>query len=147
MRPFMLLLYALIFSCSNSFAQQQPGTATPANLKGSWDVQIMNKQHKVITTMTVSFSNQAADSCMSGPWAWKQVLVSNYRTTDADFFPGNDQLAYSLDGNELTIGRMNTCDAYLMLSGKVTGSRFQGNYSIVGIGGGEILGYFKARRN
>lgn len=145
MRIIRPCLYALFFVCSTSFAQQQPGTAPSTDLSGSWDVQIMDKHHQRVATMTVSFTNQDAFSCMVG--LWKQVAVSNYHTKKADFFPGNQPLSYSLRGNDLTFGEMTTCDAYQLLSGTVAGSHIEGTYSIVGISGGDILGYFKASRN
>ncbi len=145
MRTFRLCLYALLFVFSTSYAQQPASTTESVNINGSWDVQLMDKQHKVIATMTVSFSNQAANSCMGG--TWKQVAVSNYKTEDAEFFPGSEPLAYALDGNDLTIGRVNVCDAYLMLGGELAGGRVEGKYSAVSIGGSQLLGYFKAKKN
>lgn len=145
MRTLRLCLYSLLFLFSASCAQQPSTPAKSANLSGSWEVQVMDKHHKVVSTMTVSFSSQPANSCMSG--SWKQVVVTNYRTEDGDFFPGSEPLAYALDGNRLSIGRVNACDAYMMLGGELAGNRVEGEYSAVSIGGGELLGYFNAEKN
>ncbi len=145
MRRFGLCLCVLFFSFSTSYAQQPSPTTEAVNLSGSWDMQLMDKHHKVIATMTVSFSNQAANSCMSG--SWKQMAVSRYKTEDPDFFPGREPLAYALDGDYVSMGRMEVCDGYLMLGGKLTGNRVQGEYSAVSIGGSQLLGYFEAKRN
>src|SRR5512139_3098927 len=120
MRRFWVCLCAFYFAFSTCYAQQPSPTTEPVNLSGSWDVQLTDKHHKVIATMTVSFSNQAANSCMSG--TWKEVEVSRYKTEDAGFFPGREPLAYEFDGSYLTIGRMGVCDGYLMLGGKLTGN-------------------------
>lgn len=145
MRTVGLFLYALFFACATSFAQPPTPPATAANLDGAWDLRVMNKHHKVIATMTVSFTDQAAASCMAGNW--KQVKVSKYTTTDADFFPGKEPLAYSLDGGYLTIGRVNACDAYLMLGGNLTGNRVHGAYAAVSMMGREVMGSFVAKRH
>ncbi len=144
MRIFGFCLYALLLAFSAGCAQQAASTAESGNLKGSWDVKLVDTHHKVIATMTVSFTNRDAASCMSG--AWKKVAVSNYKTEDADFFPGGEPLAYAFDGDVLTIGRMTVCDGYLMLEGKLVGDSAQGEYSGVSIGGSVPLGYFEARR-
>ncbi len=138
LRYFLLALFvALGAGCTS--------TSQSTKLRGPWDLQIMSMDQKVVTTLTISLTNQDASSCLSGG-NWKAVKINAHRTEDEAFFPVNDPLAYKLDGDKLTIGRVNVCDGYLMLEGELAGNQVQGDYYTFGIGGGTSLGHFKGRR-
>jgi len=55
------------------------------NLSGSWKVKIHDLERKVITEMTVRFSNKSADSCLGGNW--KKLIVESHTTLDKNFSP------------------------------------------------------------
>jgi len=112
-------------------------------LSGSWTLQVENLQHKVVTTLIIHFIEDNAQSCLGGNW--KQVVVDSYKTSDPEFFPVNQPLSYELEGNRLSIGRNEICDAYLQLSGELKGSTIVGEYIAFGWGSRK-LGYFSLKR-
>lgn len=112
-------------------------------LLGSWTLQVENPQHKVVTTLTIHFIEDEAQSCLGGNW--KQVVVDSYKISDPKFFPVNEQLSYELEGSKLSIGRNEICDAYLQLSGELKESTMVGEYIAFGWGSRK-LGYFSLKR-
>lgn len=113
-------------------------------LGGVWDLKVENPQHKVVASATISFSEQPAQSCLSGNW--KRVVVESSNTSDSSFFPISEPLSFSVDGSKLTVGRNEVCDAYLHLEGVLEKDSVQGDYVSFGLGGGTRLGYFSAKR-
>jgi hypothetical protein len=105
-----------------------------------WTLRIENLKHKVITTISIRFAADEANSCMAG--TWKRVIVSDQTSSDKDFFPIADPLSYEVTGNRIVIGSNEICDAYLQLVGSLSGFAASGEYVSVGIGGGKRLGYF-----
>jgi hypothetical protein len=74
---------------------------------------------------------------------WKVVKVGSATTADERFFPTSEPLSYDLDGNTLTMGRNEICDAYLSLRGDLGGLSVKGDYVSLGLGGSTRLGYFE----
>ena len=116
----------------------------PESLSGKWTLQIKNLQHEDITTLSIQFSELQARSCLGGNW--RQVVVGHRKTPDSPFFPADEPLSYKLDGNKLSIGRNEVCDAYLQLSGELIKSSVSGEYVEFGWGSKQ-LGYFYLKRD
>ena len=117
----------------------------PRKLAGLWAVRIENLQHQVVTTITIEFTNDPAESCFGGNW--KRVIVKSDQTSDKHFFPFNEPLSYELEKGGLVIGRNEVCDGYLHLKGNFRDSVAKGEYIGFGLGGGERLGYFSLSRS
>ena len=115
----------------------------PEKLLGSWTLEVETPQHKVVTTLIIHFTEDKAQSCLGGDW--KRVVVDSYETSDPIFFPVNEPLSFELDGNKLSIGRNEICDAYLQLSGEIKDSTMIGEYIAFGWGNRK-LGYFLLKR-
>lgn len=146
MRVPILLLCTLI-AIGSAATQSEPlapnSTAAQLaahDLSGSWTLRIENLSHKVITTMSIRFAADGANSCMAG--TWKRVIVSDRTSSDKDFFPTADPLSYEVTGNRIVIGRNEICDGYLQLVGSLSGVVASGEYVSIGIDGGKRLGYF-----
>jgi hypothetical protein len=110
------------------------------DLSGSWTLRIENLSHKVITTMTIRFAAEGANSCMAGKW--KRVIAADQTSSDERFFPLAEPLSYELIADHIVIGRNEICDGYLQLDGTVSGNAARGEYVSVGLGGSNRLGYF-----
>ena len=115
----------------------------PDKLIGSWTLQVENLQHKVVTTLIIHFIEDEAQSCLGGNW--KEIVVDSYKTSDLKFFPVNEPLSYELEGNKISIGRNEICDAYLQLRGELKESKMVGEYVAFGWGSRK-LGYFSLKR-
>jgi hypothetical protein len=111
-----------------------------SDLSGLWTLRIENLSHNVITTMTIRFAAEEANSCMAGNW--KRVVVASQISSNGQFFPVAEPLSYELTGDHIVIGRNEICDAYLQLDGKVNGVEASGDYVGVGLGGSKRRGYF-----
>ena len=147
MRVATLLLCTLVSAIGFAGTQSVPpapnSTAAQLaehDLSGSWTLRIENLNHKVITTMTIRFSAEEANSCMAG--TWKRVMFADQTSSDEHFFPLAEPLSYEVIGDHIVIGRNEVCDAYLQLDGKVGGVAASGEYVSFGLGGGKRLGYF-----
>lgn len=125
------LVAASIFVCS---------AACSSELVGQWNLSVENPERRAAATLKVEFTDEPAHSCLGGEW--KVVKVDSAMTDDENFFPASDPLAYQIEDNELTIGRNELCDAYLLLKGPIEGSSVRGSYSSFGPGGSAPLGYF-----
>jgi hypothetical protein len=126
------LLIAAVFFLSSA--------ACGSELPGQWTVTVENPDHLVVATLKVKFTDKQAKSCMAGEW--KVLKVISATTTDKDFFPTSDPLAYRIEDNQLTVGRNELCDAYLWLQGPLGGASIKGDYFSLGLGGGTTLGSF-----
>ena len=113
-------------------------------ISGRWELKIEDKRHHVVATLLIQFTAEPGQSCMSGDW--RRIKVLSATTKNHKFFPVSDPLSFQLEKNELTIGRMEICDAYLMLAGPLNGEQVSGDYSSVGLGGAKPLGSFTLRR-
>jgi hypothetical protein len=147
MRFAIILLCTLVSAIGYAATQSEPpprnsttGQLAAHDLSGSWTLRIENLSHKVITTMTIRFAAEGANSCMAGKW--KRVIVADQTSSDDHFFPIADPLSYELTGDRIVIGRNQICDAYLQLDGIVSGVAASGEFVSFGIGGGKRLGYF-----
>jgi hypothetical protein len=114
------------------------------DLTGQWDLKIENKSHHVVTALVIEFTNQGAQSCIAGNWT--RVKVVSAVSEDAHFYPASDALSYQLENDELTIGRNEVCDGYLMLNGPFNGETARGDYYGLAIGGTWPLGFFTLNR-
>jgi len=145
----VILLFGLLVTitgCTPSgplFPPDEPDQIPPI-LRGSWKVDIENLARQSTSQMSVRFSTIEADSCVAGNW--KQLIVDSSKTVDKDFFPLDDQLAYTYDGNTLVLGRSAVCDAYLFLEGNLKVLTATGPYYELGYAGRKSLGYFSITR-
>ena len=106
---------------------------------------VEDKNHKVITILTVEFTDIRAPSCIGGG-EWKRVTVLSSNTVDSKFYPASDPLSYIINDDHITIGRNEICDAYLMLDGSPKNQPIHGEYYDVGWGSRTPLGYFTLSR-
>jgi hypothetical protein len=134
--PRLLTLFAIAVSFSTSVWSY--------DLTGQWDLKIEDKNHHVVTTLVIEFTKQSAVSCIGGRWLRLNVLSSV--SEDINFFPASDPLSFSIQNNQLTIGRNQTCDAYLRLQGAFDGEAARGDYYGLGLGGTWPLGFFSLSR-
>lgn len=134
--PRLLTLFAIAVSFSTSVWSY--------DLTGQWDLKIEDKNHHVVTTLVIEFTNQSAVSCIGGRWL--QLNVRSSVSEDINFFPASDPLSFSIQNNQLTIGRNQTCDAYLRLQGAFDGEAARGDYYGLGLGGTWPLGFFSLSR-
>lgn len=116
----------------------------PYDLTGPWDLKVEDKNHHVVTTLVIEFTNQNAVSCIGGRWL--QINVLSSASEDINFFPASDPLSFSIQNKQLTIGRNQTCDAYLRLQGAFDGQVAHGDYYGLGLGGTWPLGFFSISR-
>ena len=126
-----------------AFAFCLSAVASPRDLTGQWDLKIEDKGHHVVTALVIQFTDQRAPSCIGGNWFRVNVVSST--TDDAHFFPVSDPLSYSVDGNQITIGRNEICDAYLELRGPLNAEAIRGEYISFGWGS-TPLGFFALSR-
>lgn len=114
-------------------------SAWPRDLTGQWNLNIEDKNHHVVTGLVIEFTDHQAPSCLGGNWL--RVNVVSATTDDTRFFPASDALSYSIENNQLTIGRNEICDAYLALRGALNDEAIHGEYSSFGWGSKQ-LGFF-----
>jgi len=107
-------------------------------------LKIENKNHKVITTLSIKFTDQQAKSCLWGNWLRVEVL--SVKTDDLHFFPTSEPLSYVVSNNRLTVGRNEICDAYLELGGEITRDTIRGDYYDLGMSGTTPLGFFSLNK-
>jgi hypothetical protein len=100
-----ILLLCTLAAVGSAATQSEPPTpnSTAAqlaahDLSGSWTLRIDNVSHKVITTMSIRFAADGANSCMAG--TWKRVIVADQTSSDKDFFPIADPLSYEVTGTK-----------------------------------------------
>lgn len=103
-------------------------TPPPSQLSGAWLLKVENLQHHVVTTANIHFTGDATVSCLAGMAHVKKVVIDAYQTEDEQFFPVDQVLAYTLDNDQLRIGRYNICDAYVEIGGQLTAGHMEGNY-------------------
>lgn len=132
-----LILCMVFFVMSSAHAQE------PEALSGPWTLEIESLEHKNISTLIVHFTTNKARSCLGGNW--KAVVVESYKTSDKKFFPVDEPLSYQFDKHKLSIGRNGVCDAYLQLSGELSGTKIIGEYFEFGWSR-KNLGYFSLVR-
>lgn len=119
--------------------------ACGSTLLGRWALAVENSEHRAIATLKVEFTDETAKSCLGGDW--KVVKVVSASTLDENFFPTSYPLAYRIENQQLTIGRNEECDAYLLLEGALNGPSVTGKYRTLGQLGSSQLGYFSLRQS
>lgn len=107
-------------------------------------MKIENRSHHVVTVLVIEFTSQEAQSCIAGNWL--RVNVVSAATEDVDFYPVSDPLSFHIENDQLTIGRNEVCDGYLMLHGSLNGEMARGDYYSLGIDGSSPLGFFTLSR-
>jgi hypothetical protein len=112
------------------------------NIATQWKLIILDQKAKLVASVTLQFTEEKADSCAGGDW--KRVKVSDFRSIDEHFFPGNENLFYEVSGKAFSIGRNEICDAYLTLVGEITAQSVSGIYRSEGLSYGKDLGRFYA---
>ena len=139
MRAFVrwLLAFALTFGL--------PASAWSYDLTGVWALKVENRSHHVVATLAVEFTSQKARSCMAGNWT--RVAITSAATEDPKFFPVSGPLSFNIENNRLTVGIMEICDDYLMLSGALDEKMIHGEYYGLGLGGSSPIGFFTLSRN
>lgn len=137
MRTVICRLIVLVFALGFSVV------AWPRDLAVQWDLKIEDKNHHVVAALVIEFTDHRAQSCIAGNWL--RVRVVSATTEDAHFFPVSDPLSYSVENNQLTIGRNEVCDAYLMLRGTLDDEIIRGEYFSLGWGN-TPLGFFALSR-
>ena len=108
-----------------------------------WKFTIQDLQHRAIGSLTVRFTGDEAESCMSGDW--KRVEVADFESSGEPGFPGREPLAYLIVEDNLIIGRNEICDAYVMLQGELKPNGLAGDYFSLGLEGRRNRGYVEAR--
>ena len=119
-------------------------SALAQDLAGDWQLSIADTHHKMVATLTIEFTNKDAQSCMGGDW--KQVKVVSSNALRKGGFPVADPLSYTVQDKQLTIGRVEICDAYLLLKGALKNDAMTGDYYTLGLGGTSSLGSFTLNR-
>lgn len=133
---FLLLLLAAL---ANSVDK------TPTSpLSGTWDLHVLALDNSELATAKIRFTEISAKSCISGEW--QQVAVISHKGSFRDVFPLSQNLSYMFNGNELTIGRNEICDAYLHLSTEFDSEVMRGDIVSFGIEHNERTGKFVLRR-
>ncbi|MBS0357304.1 MAG: hypothetical protein JSR83_25740 [Proteobacteria bacterium] len=127
-----------------AFAMAVSTSAWSADLAGQWNLKIADQSHRVITTLVIEFTNETARSCIAGNWL--RVNVVSASTKDARFYPVSDPLSFHIEDGQLTIGRNEVCDGYLMLHGPLNGESARGDYYGLSIGSRSPRGFFTLSR-
>lgn len=129
----------IVFALALSFS----AVVWSRDLAGQWDLKIEDKSHHVVTVVVIEFTERQAKSCIGGKWL--RVKVVSATTEDSHFFPMSDPLSFSVENNQLTIGRNEVCDAYLWLRGALDDETIRGEYFSFGWGS-KPLGFFALSR-
>jgi hypothetical protein len=141
-------VWLLVSGCANG-APQAPTAKPPSPrpeievLRVPWKFTIQDLECRTIGLLTVRFTDEKAESCMSGDW--KRVVVVEFESTGEPGFPGGEPLAYTVDGGSLIVGRNEICDAYVWLSGDLKKDGLTGDYFSLGLGGRRPRGYVLAK--
>lgn len=104
-----------------------------------WTFTIQDLAHKPVGTLRVRFTYESAKSCRAGPW--KKVALEGYTALGEPSFPGTAPLSYRIEGQTLTIGANEICDAYVGLTGQLVNGHMEGDYFWWGDLGTGRLGY------
>lgn len=142
----IVVLFAALIS--GLFSGPGIALAAPA-LSGRWQLDIQDHEHRTRASLSVRFSDEKALSCMSSPGGtqpWQELVIESRSTQDERFFPAAGALAFVLNGQQLSIGRVETCDAYLLMEGPLSAAGATGRYSGIGENGATELGYFRLRK-
>lgn len=139
---FLIVLSASLWACST----QQPewdyaklsGEATPASWnKSDWVFVAVDKERKVIRSMTVRFTDEPAETCIGGDWKKIEILGDTKETRPTSLA----EPAYLLDGRALTVGlSANLCDNYEEFQGELSDKGFTGKHHATGLGFYETYG-------
>lgn len=132
------LLAFTFISCFMAASQAQ-------SLDALWQLRITDLKHTVKVDATIRFTKAAeTGSCMVGNW--KRIVVVSKVAYDNKFFPLDEPLAYKLESGTLTLGRINVCDGYLFLNGKLKDKNVEGSYYASGMLSSEQLGHFSLKQ-
>ena len=126
------------------------GFAVPAASDSNpvWVISLLGVKGEALGTMTFELTTEPAKSCLSGEWKKVRVLQNSVQTL-SDWFTMNDYYpSYSLDDGffSIQLNMPGWCDAYRMLTGKLSDHEVSGEYTSDGMFGGTSLGTFTARK-
>lgn len=144
MRAFCLTLAALAIMSSTTQSYAGPSkdaASSPWKAGTIWAVLVFGPDHKLVGSMVIRVTNAPADSCIAG--TWNRVDVLRYQSDDPRFL-AKRPLSYALDGDALTLGANEICDAYLHLHGTLANEAATGDYESKGLRGPNYLGSFAA---
>ncbi|MDM4767183.1 hypothetical protein [Pelomonas sp. SE-A7] len=135
------------------FAALALGISMPSHaqdLSGRWRLEILNAKREVVTTFTVRFTRDQAQSCLAlvnpktrEDLKWRKLKIEAMSTTESTFYPVTDPLAYGIEEGTLTIGNVEFCDGYALLEGGLAVQPVHGRYFTLGVAGSVDRGSFK----
>jgi hypothetical protein len=141
--PWSFLSLCKIIVCLVLLYCTAPSHAQEMDLQGSWGLRLLDPQTKLKAEATLQFTAEPARTCMRGKW--KRMLAFANDGTDTTFFPLAAPLAYKLERGVLTMGRLDNCHRYLLLSATVAPNDIHGTYKAISVGRSTQLGLFTVR--
>lgn len=137
----LLVVIALLFVA--------PIAAQAASAEGPvWSISVVGLKGEPLGTITLELTDEKADTCMSGEWKKARLIQSSFPSLVTEFETKDYFPTYEAKGHVLTI-QLNPpglCDAYLFLSGHFTERDGKGDYRTFGLGYGNSLDTFTAKR-
>ncbi|MBI4915260.1 MAG: hypothetical protein HY825_05380 [Acidobacteria bacterium] len=136
-----LLTLALTACTTTSVHRDLASEPTPSIWKpdATWVLVLLDDQSQVVRSLTVRFTDQAADSCISGDW--RQVEILAERPARHPSFTGKS--AYMLTGAALVVElSANRCDSYYTLHGRLSETGVAGAHGPQHLQGGRAVGTF-----
>ena len=104
-----------------------------------WNLVMLDQKGVIIKTLTVKFTDQAAETCSSGKANKIEILFENPKRLPTN----KNEPAYYLRGSALKIDlASNICDDSYDLSGQLSEFGFEGVHQPVTMYGGKIVGRF-----
>jgi hypothetical protein len=113
-----------------------------------WSISVLGVKGESLGALTLELTDESADTCISGDWKKARLLQSSFPSLAKLFETKGYFPAYELNGKDITI-QLNSpgmCDAYRLLTGKISAREGSGDYTSTGMFGGEKLGTFTAKR-
>jgi hypothetical protein len=113
-----------------------------------WSINVTGVKGESLGALTLELTNESARTCLSGDWKKARLLQSSFQSLAKLFESKGYFPTYELNGADLTI-QLNSpgmCDAYILLTGKLSARDGSGDYTSEGLGGGELRGTFTAKR-
>ena len=112
-------------------------------LESPWAFVELNKAGEIVRSMTITFTDKPAESCIGGEW--RQVMASG--TAPAQLPDVIGQPAYALQGSALWINfTANICDSEDAFIGELSDLGFVGRARTSGLGGDTYHGRVHGER-
>ena len=147
---FAALLLALAFQgCSTAQPRDwevRSSAPTPDlwAVGSTWTLVLLDQTDAIVSTLTVRFSDQPAETCLGGEWKQLQVISELPPNPARDAHFGHATPAYLVKGAALMI-ELNGgvfCDNYHILRGQLTSVGVFGRHDSEYLSGAEYLGKF-----